>query len=83
MRLILSTGFHLVFLVTPPFTSSVEPDWTNYERVVDTLYREYPGVEETAIYLGVSRADLISFMMKPPPYGCTLPKVRISYLFKI
>jgi hypothetical protein len=51
-RLILQSGLHLVFLVTPPFSTSVEPTWTGYERVVDTLYREHPGIEETATYLG-------------------------------
>ena len=38
-KLILKTGFHLVFLVTPPNTH-IEPDWTKYEIIVDILYRE-------------------------------------------
>ena len=38
-RLILRSGFHLVFLVTPT-TTNIEPNWSNYENIVTTLYRE-------------------------------------------
>ena len=38
-KLILKTGFHLVFLVTPPNTH-IEPDWAKFENIVDILYRE-------------------------------------------
>ena len=38
-RLLLRTGLHLVFLVTPPNTN-IEPDWCKYENIVTSLYKE-------------------------------------------
>ena len=38
-KLILKTGFHLVFLVTPTNTS-IEPDWSQYENIANILHRE-------------------------------------------
>ena len=38
-KLILKSGLHLVFLVTPPNTN-IEPDWSKFENIVSILYRE-------------------------------------------
>jgi len=40
-KLILKGGLHPVYLVTPPSTA-IEPDWKNYERMLDLLYQEQP-----------------------------------------
>eukprot|EP00602_Paraphysomonas_sp_CaronLab_P010721 CAMPEP_0185039172 /NCGR_PEP_ID=MMETSP1103-20130426/35752_1 /TAXON_ID=36769 /ORGANISM="Paraphysomonas bandaiensis, Strain Caron Lab Isolate" /LENGTH=110 /DNA_ID=CAMNT_0027577955 /DNA_START=99 /DNA_END=427 /DNA_ORIENTATION=+ len=42
--LILQSGFHAVFLVTPP-SPSVEPCWSEYERMLDGFLTEYPDVQ--------------------------------------
>lgn len=44
-------GLHPVFLVTPPFVN-IEPDWKNYERIINYLYQEMPDAEAVADYLG-------------------------------
>jgi hypothetical protein len=46
-RLVLQSGFHAVYLVTPP-APSVEPCWNDYERLLDNLLTEYP-VPNTAL----------------------------------
>lgn len=40
-RLILQSGFHAVYLVTPP-SPNIEPCWENYERLLNGLLSEYP-----------------------------------------
>jgi hypothetical protein len=38
-----------VFLVTPT-TTNIEPNWSNYENIVTTLYRENKVSEDSSIY---------------------------------
>jgi hypothetical protein len=38
-----------VFLVTPT-TTNLEPNWSNYENIVTTLYRENKVSEDSSIY---------------------------------
>ncbi len=40
-RLILQSGFHAVYLVTPP-SPNIEPCWEIFERIIDGLLSEYP-----------------------------------------
>jgi hypothetical protein len=40
-RLILQSGFHAVYLITPP-SPNIEPCWEVYERLLDSLLSEYP-----------------------------------------
>ncbi len=40
-RLILQSGFHAVYLVTPP-SPNIEPCWEIFERILDGLLSEYP-----------------------------------------
>eukprot|EP00606_Chrysophyceae_sp_TOSAG23-5_P000769 GSChrysophyteH2.ASY1.ANO1.1345.1 assembled CDS len=64
-RLILQTGLHCLFLVTPPF-SNLSVKWTSYDDIYDKLCRKYPDVDEVAKYIGISRARLQSYMTNPP-----------------
>src|SRR5690242_6170493 len=67
-RLILKGGLHPVFLVTPPSTS-IEPDWNNYERILDVLYKEHPDARAVAEYLGIEQSQLCVFAFKNPSYN--------------
>ena len=64
-RLILQTGLHCLFLVTPPF-SNLSVKWTSYDDIYDKLCRKYPDVDKVAKYIGISRARLQSYMTNPP-----------------
>lgn len=57
-----------MFLVTP-INANIEPDWSQYERIVTALYRENKDVEEVGTFLGIRMTDLMLFMNKPPEYG--------------
>jgi hypothetical protein len=67
-KLILKGGLHPVFLITPPDTR-IEPDWANYRRIVDDLYRDHPEAKDVAAYLEVDNKLLDMFVLTPPPYG--------------
>lgn len=64
-RLILKGGLHPVYLVTPPLCH-IEPDWKNYEKILDTLYKEHPDAKAVADYLGVSHSQLCTFTFSNP-----------------
>ena len=64
-KLILKGGLHCVFLITPPSTP-IEPDWENYSKVLDALYKDHPDAEVVAEYIGVNHATVSSFTLKPP-----------------
>lgn len=40
-RLVLKSGFHSIFLSTPPSTS-IEPNWSIFEPLLANLQKEYP-----------------------------------------
>ncbi len=82
-KLILKGGLHPVFLVTPPSTS-IEPDWNNYEKVLDVLYREHPDARAVASHLGIESAQLSVFAFKHPAYsssGSHSPTVQLYRRF--
>ena len=79
-KFIFQTGFHGVFLVTPPSTP-ITPPWQELERIVNALYRDHPGVEEVAEYIGISPAQMMAFKVNPPAYNCTLPKTKLYKRF--
>ena len=64
-RLILKGGLHPVFLITPP-NCHIEPAWTNYAKIVETLYREHPDAKDVAEYLGIEMSTLYGYRSKPP-----------------
>ena len=66
-KLILKGGLHPVFLVTPPSTT-IEPDWNNYEKILDTLYREHPDAKAVADLVGIQQSQLLVYAFKHPVY---------------
>jgi POLQ-like helicase len=74
-KLILTSGFHLVFLVTPPHTA-IEPAWDQYEGILSTLCRELKGVGEILEYLGVRMEQLMHYKRFPPAYQSADDEVR-------
>ena len=40
-RFIFASGFHAVYLVTPPSTSVV-PMWSDFEAIANALYTDHP-----------------------------------------
>jgi hypothetical protein len=40
-KLIIKSGLHAVFLVTPP-SSPLEPKWEVYYDIIETFYQEHP-----------------------------------------
>lgn len=40
-RFVLKTGFHAVFLATPP-NASISPVWSDYETILNAMYTDYP-----------------------------------------
>eukprot|EP01034_Spumella_vulgaris_P021378 gene21378-27408_t len=81
-KLILKGGLHPVFLVTPP-TTTIEPDWNNYEKVLDVLFREHPDARPVAEYLGIEQSQLCVFAFKNPSYSssATNPIVQLYKRF--
>ena len=67
-KLILKGGLHPVFLVTPPSTS-IEPDWNNYERILEVLFREHPDAKDVAEHLGIAHHQLGVFAFNHPSYS--------------
>ena len=49
-RLVLKTGFHVVFLATP-LSSSIQPAWSDYENILTALYNDYPVSIISSFYL--------------------------------
>lgn len=66
-KLILRGGLHPVFLVTPPSTT-IEPDWNNYERILDTLYKEHSDARAVADLVGIQQSQLVVYAFKHPAY---------------
>lgn len=50
-KLILKSGLHATFLVTPP-TTSIEPYWDKLDVILHTFYKEHP-VSELSMYARV------------------------------
>lgn len=72
-RLILQTGFHVVFLVTPPSTH-IEPNWNSYELLFDGIAKDNPGIVPIFDLLGANMGDLCRFKLSPPKFSCKKPK---------
>jgi hypothetical protein len=71
-RLILKSGLHCVFLVTPPFASGLEPPWDKLEPLFSYVIREYPDTRAVFELLQVDWAELIRLGRCPPkPLGST------------
>lgn len=69
MKLILKGGgLHLVFLVTPPATF-IEPNWDNYEKIIDTLIKTNPEAQDIIDFLKVDRCKLIEYKLHHPRHG--------------
>lgn len=77
-RLVLKSGLHCVFLVTPPFASGIEPPWGRLEPLFAYVIREYPDTKGVFELLGVNWAELIRFGRCPPKFGSNLPSSSIS-----
>lgn len=73
-EMILSGGLHAVFLVTPPSTS-IEPDWTNYSKLLSYLFHEHPEAKLVAAHLGISEGLAHSFFFAAP----TNPAIKQLY----
>lgn len=72
-KLILQSGFHVIFLVTPP-CSHIQPHWDSYEMLLDGVLTDHPGILPVVQLLGASRGDLCHFKHSPPKFNCTKPK---------
>jgi hypothetical protein len=64
-----------------PINTNIEPDWSQYERIVTALYRENKDIEEVGTFLGIKMTDLMIFMNKPPEYGSTTPHISFYKRF--
>ena len=71
--LILTTGFHLVFLVTPPHTS-ITPNWQKFEEILSRLFAENKAIEEVCEYIGVRMSRVQQFRQRPPDYTSIKPE---------
>lgn len=82
-KLILRGGLHPVFLVTPPSTS-IEPDWNNYEKILETLYKEHPEARAVAELVGIQQSQLCVYAFKHPPYqyGSTSTTNSVVLLYR-
>ena len=72
-KLVLQSGFHVIFLVTPP-SSHIQPKWDTYENVLDGVLHDYPGIGPVVDLLGVSRGDLCAYRHAPPKFNCKKTK---------
>lgn len=79
-RFVAKSGFHAVFLCTPP-SSAVQPVWPDFEVVVNAFYKDHPDVEPVAEMLGINRGELLSLSNRPPPFGCCSPKTLLYKRF--
>jgi hypothetical protein len=67
-----SHTLHVIYLITPiatatSMTTTLEPRWTQYEQLLDTLYHACPDCEPIAEYLGITRAQAHSFRFTARP----------------
>jgi hypothetical protein len=58
-----------------------EPDWNNYEKILDSLHREHPESIDVTNYLGVQRGQLCSFSFNHPTFGCMSETVNFYKRF--
>lgn len=72
-KLILQSGFHVIFLVTPPSTH-IQPNWDSFEILLDGVLKDHPGILPVVELLGASMGDLCRFKQNPPSFNCTKPK---------
>jgi DNA polymerase theta len=72
-RLILQSGFHVIFLVTPPSTH-IRPNWDSFESLLDGVLTDHPGILPVVELLGASRGDLCHYKHSPPTFNCNKPK---------
>eukprot|EP01038_Epipyxis_sp_PR26KG_P006253 gene6253-8612_t len=79
-RLILRGGLHPVFLVTPPFPQ-IEPNWANYEAILEELYKEHQDARMVAEYLGVDCSKLLQFKFNHPRPGDISEQVMLYKRF--
>lgn len=68
-NLILRTGFHPIFLCTPP-APCLEPNWQRFEVVMDGLLSDHPDVRVVLEHLGADWSELCKLKMNPPRFGC-------------
>jgi DNA polymerase theta len=55
-KLILNTGLHLVFLLTPPAISYIEPNWLTYYDIIKTMCKE-PIIKSVCETIGIDTND--------------------------
>lgn len=55
-KLILNTGLHLVFLLTPPTVSYIEPNWLTYYDLINTLCKD-PNIKSVCETIGIDTND--------------------------
>jgi hypothetical protein len=65
-QLLLTSALHLVYLIVPPVSKLIEPDWQRYELLIDRLYKEHPDAQHVAEYVGIQRSVCCSFMFSKP-----------------
>ena len=74
-RFILKSGFHAVFLATPP-NPRLRVQWIHYETIVAQLLRDQPEVESTLLYLGFKQEEVSTFRLKPPKCDASFPSIQ-------
>lgn len=70
-KLILKGGLHPVYLVTPPSTA-IEPDWKNYERMLDLLYQEQPDAINVVSILLIHHPSIYCILSNKTHAFCSL-----------
>ena len=70
------SGFHTVFLVTPPSASGLEPPWTRLEEVISAAYSDYPDIKPAAEKIGVKLSELNRYRTEVPTHRCKKPQSR-------
>jgi hypothetical protein len=63
----LTTGFHLLYLITPISCTIIEPDWSNYENFYLLFHKEFPEMMKAmSEYLQISPSLIQSFRFQKP-----------------
>lgn len=78
-QLILKGGLHPLYLLTPTSNNTIEPDWDNYQKLLDILYKEYPEAEQVANVIGIKKEVVNNFLYLIKPTMKTDPEAYKLY----